>query len=85
MSAIFDAYDLQVDSMVEFYQRINKAITYPDGMMTSLGIIYWGRDEHLAEIERAIPRLIENGMLDFLELSLLFSVSELARFLPKCL
>jgi hypothetical protein len=65
MSAIFDAYDLQVDSMVEFYQRINKVITYPDGMTTSLGIIYWGRDEHLAEIERAIPRLIENGMPRF--------------------
>ena len=65
MSAIFDAYDLHVDSMVEFYQRINKLITYPDGMTTSLGLIYWGRDEHLAEIERAIPRLIENGMPRF--------------------
>lgn len=65
MSAIFDAYDLQVDSTVEFYQRINKVITYPDGMTTSLGFIYWGRDEQLAEIERAIPRLKENGMPRF--------------------
>jgi len=65
MSAIFDAYDLPVDSMIEFYQRINRAITFPDGMTTSLGIIYWGRDEHLAGIRRAMPILIENGALKF--------------------
>jgi len=65
MSALFDAYNLQVDSLVEFYRRLNETITYPDGMTTSLGIIYWGRDEHLAEIERAIPGLIENGMPRF--------------------
>lgn len=65
MNAVFDAYDLRVDRMVEFYQRITKVITYPDGMTTSLGIIYWGRNEHLAEIERAIPRLIENDMPRF--------------------
>jgi len=61
MNAVFDAYDLPVDSLVEFYQRMNQMITYPDGMTTLLGIIYWGRDVHLEEIERAIPRLIENG------------------------
>jgi hypothetical protein len=65
MSAIFDAYNLQVDGMVEFYQRLNKVIAYPDGMTTSLGIIYWGRDEHLAEIESAMPRFIENGLPRF--------------------
>jgi len=68
MCAIFDAYDLPVDSMVEFYQRINKTITFPDGMTTSLGIIYWGRDEHLAEIRRALPILIENGARKFSDL-----------------
>jgi hypothetical protein len=61
VSAVFDAYNLHIDTMVEFYQRNNQTITYPDGMTTSLGIIYWGRDEHLVEIEQAIPRLIENG------------------------
>lgn len=60
---IFDAYDLPVDRLVELYQRLNQAITFPDGMTTSLGIIYWGRDEHLAEIRRAIPLLAENGIL----------------------
>jgi len=68
MSAIFDAYDFPVDSMVEFYQRINKTITFPDGMTTSLGIMYWGRDEHLAEIRRAMPVLIDNGALRFSDL-----------------
>lgn len=65
MSTLFDAYDLQIDHMIELYQRLNRPITYPDGMTTSLGIIYWGRDRHLAEIERAIPRLIENGLPRF--------------------
>jgi hypothetical protein len=61
MEAIFDAYNLHINGLIEFYQRINKVITYPDGMTTSLGVVYWGRDEHQKEIERAIPRLIENG------------------------
>jgi len=65
MSAIFDAYDLPVENLVAFYQRLNQPIRYPDGMVTSLGIIYWGRDEHLADIEAAIPRLVENGLACF--------------------
>jgi hypothetical protein len=65
MRAVFDAYNLRVDRLVEFYQRLNQVIDYPDGMTTSLGIIYWGRDEHLEEIERAIPRLTENGLPRF--------------------
>ncbi len=65
MGAVFDAYDLPVDRLIDFYRRINKVITYPDGMTTSLGIIYWGRDEHLEAIKKAIPRLKEHGMLQF--------------------
>ena len=65
MSAIFEAYNLPVDRMAAFYQRLNQVITYPDGMTTSLGIIYWGKDEHLEDIQRAIPRLIENGLPRF--------------------
>ena len=68
MSAIYDAYDLPVDRLVEFYQRLNRAIAFPDGMITSLGIVYWGRDEHLPEIEKAIPRLVESGALRFSDL-----------------
>jgi hypothetical protein len=65
MNAIFDAYNLNVEGMVKFYQGINRVITYPDGMTTSLGSLYWGRDVHLEEIGRAVPRLIENGRLRF--------------------
>jgi hypothetical protein len=65
MSAIFEAYNLPVESLVHFYHRLNKTITYPDGMATTLGIIYWGREEHLAEIEKAIPRLINLGLVRF--------------------
>jgi len=61
MSAIFEAYNLPVDRMGGFYQRLNQVITYPDGMRTSLGIIYWGKDKHLGDIQRVMPRLIENG------------------------
>jgi hypothetical protein len=65
MSAIFEAYNFPVNRMAAFYQRLSQVITYPDGMRTSLGIIYWGKDEHLEEIQQAIPRLIENGMPRF--------------------
>ncbi|MBN2460984.1 MAG: DUF4332 domain-containing protein [Candidatus Cloacimonetes bacterium] len=63
MSTVFDAYNLQVDRLVEFYQRINAPITYPDGMTTSLGIIYWGKEKHQNEIAKAIPRLQKHGTL----------------------
>jgi hypothetical protein len=65
MSAIFDAYNFQVSSLLEFYQRLNQPIEYPDGMTTTLGIIYWGRDEHLEKIENAIPRFKEYGLEKF--------------------
>jgi hypothetical protein len=65
MSAIFDAYDLPVESLVAYYRRLNQPIRYPDGMLTSLGIVYWGRDDHLTQIEAAIPRLVENGLARF--------------------
>jgi hypothetical protein len=61
MSAIFDVYNLPVDRMGEFYQLLNQVIAYPDGMTTSLGITYWGKDKHLGDIQRVMPRLIENG------------------------
>ena len=65
MSEILKAYDLPVEQLVPFYRRLNRSISYPDGMVTSLGIIYWGRDEHLAEMERAVPKLVENGLSRF--------------------
>jgi hypothetical protein len=70
MSAIFEAYNLPVDRMAAFYNRLNQVITYPDGMTTSLGIIYWGKDEHLEDIQRAIPRLIEKGLPRFYDVLL---------------
>jgi hypothetical protein len=65
MGDIFAAYDIGIEQLVEFYQRLNQPITYPDGMTTTLGIIYWGRDEHLAEIEKSIPKLVANGLTCF--------------------
>jgi hypothetical protein len=65
MSRISKAYDLSVAQLMSFYQRLNRPITYPDGMTTTLGIIYWGRDEHLEAIESALPRLLECGLARF--------------------
>ena len=65
MNAVLQAYDLPVEKLPEFYRRLNQPIIYPDGMVTSLGIIYWGREEHLAEIDRAIPKLVELGLTRF--------------------
>lgn len=64
-STAFEAYDLPVARLVEFYRRLNAPVTYPDRMTTSLGIIYWGRDEHLEVIANAAPRLIESGITRF--------------------
>jgi hypothetical protein len=65
MSAVFEAYNYPVERIVEFYQRLNQVISYPDGMKTSLGILYWGRDEHLGEIEKAFPKLKDCNLLRF--------------------
>jgi hypothetical protein len=62
MSAVFEAYNYPVERIVEFYQRLNQVISYPDGMKTSLGILYWGRDEHLGEIEKAFPKRKNGGI-----------------------
>lgn len=61
MPQIFDAYDLPLDHLLGLYQRLNQVITYPDGMTTTLGILYWGRDQHLQLIADAIPKIIESG------------------------
>jgi hypothetical protein len=37
-------------------------------MVTWLGIIYWGREEHLTEMEAAIPRLMDHGIGRFSDL-----------------
>ena len=65
MNAVLQAYDLPVEKLPEFYRRLNQPIIYPDGMLTSLGIIYWGRAEHLPGIESAIPKLVEHGLTRF--------------------
>lgn len=65
MSQVFDAYDLHIENLKDSYLRLNQAITYPDGMSTSLGILYWGRETHLGEIERAIPKFRKNGIFRF--------------------
>ena len=65
MSDLLESYDLSVDELVEFYRRLNKPITYPDGMVTSLGIIYWGRDEHFAALADSILCLKAEGIYKF--------------------
>ncbi|OQA97177.1 MAG: hypothetical protein BWY25_02164 [Chloroflexi bacterium ADurb.Bin222] len=67
MNAAFDAYNLPTTSLVAFYERLNRPITYPDGMTTSLGIIYWGRTGRLETLTQAVPRLVEAGASRFSE------------------
>ncbi|MBN2147770.1 MAG: hypothetical protein JW726_10295 [Anaerolineales bacterium] len=64
-SVAYEAYNLPVERLEAFYHKLNQPILYADGMVTSLGIIYWGREEHADEIQHAIPRLIEQGALRF--------------------
>ncbi len=65
MSTAFDAYNLSTTGLVAFYERLNQPITYPDGMTTLLGIIYWGRSKHLEDIAQAVPRLLDSGAARF--------------------
>jgi hypothetical protein len=68
MTDVLDAYDLPVSELPEFYRKLNAPVTYPDGMVTSLGIVYWGRQEHAAAVERAVPVLQAAGIQRFREL-----------------
>ncbi len=68
MSDVFDSYNLDIDELPEFYRKLNEKITFPDGMATSLGIIYWGREEHIAALEGAVPLLEAEGIRRFDEL-----------------
>jgi len=42
MNSILDSYDLRVDELPEFYCKLNEPVHFADGMVTSLGIVYWG-------------------------------------------
>jgi hypothetical protein len=69
MSEIYRAYDFTLDRLPELYRRLNKVIKYPDGMTTSLGIIYWGREEHYPGIESALLLFINGGVERMSDLS----------------
>jgi hypothetical protein len=68
MNNILEAYNLNLDQLTEFYRKLNAPIHFPDGMVTSLGIIYWGREEHAAALERAIPAFKAERLQKFDEL-----------------
>lgn len=68
MSDIFAAYDLDIDSLGEFYRKLNEKITFADGMTTSLGILYWGGEEHIPALISAVPQLKAAGPHRFSEL-----------------
>jgi len=68
MSPIFDSYDLSVDELPEFYRKLNEPVHFADGMVTSLGIVYWGREEHAAQLGSALPALKTADIHKFREL-----------------
>lgn len=68
MNEVLEAYNLEIDGLINFFRKVNEPITYPDGMVTSLGIVYWGRDEHFPSFEDVIPRLKAERMHRFGEL-----------------
>ena len=61
MNALFDAYDLCLDELLRLYRRLNEPITYADGMVTSLGILYWGREEHYTQLGEAVVNFKAEG------------------------
>jgi len=68
LNRILDSYDLRVDELPEFYRKLNEPIHFADGMVTSLGIVYWGKAEHTAELGSALPALKAAGIGRFREL-----------------
>jgi hypothetical protein len=75
MNNILEAYNLNLDQLTEFYRQLNAPVQYPDGMVTSLGIIYWGKGERIADLERAIPALKAEKIQKFDELLEAFRTS----------
>jgi hypothetical protein len=65
MQDILEAYDLSVDNLIEAYQKLNEPIVFQDGMVTSLGIVYWGKEEHMPALRNAIPCLKAEGIHRF--------------------
>lgn len=68
MSEIYDSYNLPLAGLAAFYPKLNAEITYPDGMITSLGIIYWGKPEHTGRLENAVPVFLTKGIYRFSDL-----------------
>ncbi|MBN2364485.1 hypothetical protein JXL83_10190 [candidate division WOR-3 bacterium] len=65
MEALMKAYNRDLKSLDEFYSFLNKEIEYEPGKSTSLGIIYWGRTEHMPDLKKACDRIASNGTKDF--------------------
>jgi hypothetical protein len=55
MNYIFDAYDLPICDLLNFYHRLNTPIPYSDGMVVVVDTLYWGRDKHYPALRMAIP------------------------------
>jgi hypothetical protein len=68
MNQILDAYDLNLEQLPEFYRKLNEPVHFPDGMVTSLGIIYWGKPEQTAALGSAIPAFKAERLQKFSEL-----------------
>jgi hypothetical protein len=68
MSAIFETYDFPLTSLRDLYPRLNRFISYPDGMQVTLDTLFWGREQHYRDIDAAIPRLTAGGMGKFSDL-----------------
>ncbi len=68
MESLMKAYNRDLKSLDEFYSFLNKEIEYEPGKSTSLGIIYWGRTEHMPDLKKASDRIASNGTKDFFAL-----------------
>ena len=68
MPTLLDSYDLSLDELPGFYRQLNEPVRFADGMVTSLGIVYWGRDQPTAELGSAIPAMQAAGIHRFRQL-----------------
>jgi hypothetical protein len=68
MNALIDAYDLKISQLMKLYKDLNREIKFPDGMVTKLGIIFWGEEAHYDGLKKAIPKIKSIGISRFGEL-----------------
>ena len=68
MSNILDAYNIEIRRLPGFYSDLNEEFEFEPGKTSSLGIVYWGKDDFLQGLPRLCSAIARSGVKDMLGL-----------------